>query len=352
MNQRFRKPFLISLVLAITVAFLFVIRSFLLTILVAAIASGVLYPLYGRLVRLFRGNTSVASGVTILATLVLVIGPLLTVVGLLVNQAAGISVTIRPVVERLVKEPTYAQEVLQRIPGYERIEPYREQIITSAGNLVNAAGTFLVNSLSNTTRGTVTFVFHFIILLYTMFFLLRDGPAMRDAVLARMPLSDAESQLMKDRFLSITRATLKGTLVVGFVQGVLAGIAFVVAGIPNALFWTVVMIVLSVLPLVGSAIVWVPACLILMATGNMMAGVLLAVFCALVVGSVDNVLRPRLVGQDTKMHELTILFSTLGGIATFGLMGFVIGPVLAGLFQTSWNIFAIAYQDQPGGKGD
>ena len=344
--MRFRKPFLIALVLAATMAFLYVIRAFLLTILIAAIASGMVYPLYARLVRLFGGRSSVASGVTIVATLLLVVGPLLTVVGLLVNQAAAISTTIRPVVERLVNEPTYAEEVLRRVPGYERIEPYRGQIITSAGNLVNAAGMFLVNSLSSTTRGTVTFVFHFIILLYTMFFLLRDGPGMRDGVLARMPLSDAEAQLMKDRFLSITRATLKGTLVVGVVQGTLAGIAFVVAGIPNALFWTVVMIVLSVLPVVGSAIVWVPACIVLMATGQTAAGILLAAYCALVVGSVDNVLRPRLVGQDTQMHELTILFSTLGGIATFGPVGFVIGPILAGLFQTSWNIFGIAYQDQ------
>jgi predicted PurR-regulated permease PerM len=169
---------------------------------------------------------------------------------------------------------------------------------------------------------------------------------MLKAILDHLPLHSDEKELLKDRFLSITRATIKGTLVIGVIQGTMAGLAFYFTGIPNAAFWGVLMVVLSILPLIGSALIWVPACLILFATGAVTKAIALGLFCALIVGSVDNVLRPWLVGRDTKLHDLVILFSTLGGIVVIGPLGFIIGPVLAGLFVTSWQIFGIAYREQ------
>ncbi len=175
--------------------------------------------------------------------------------------------------------------------------------------------------MSSTTRGTVTFVFHFFLMLYTMFFLLMDGRSMLRALLNHLPLNDDDREQMTSRFMSVTRATVKGTIIIGIIQGGLAGLAFRVVGIPDALFWSLVMVVLSILPAIGGALVWVPACIILAANGEVMKAVLLAAFCALIVGSVDNLLRPRLVGRDTKMHDLVILFSTLGGILAFGPVG-------------------------------
>lgn len=344
-DDRFRKAFLLFLALAITIAFVAVLRSFLLTILLAAIFSGLVYPLYARLLFGFRGNRPLAAAFTLLLLLVLVIVPLLGILGVVVNQAIRVTNDIRPVVERMVDEPTYFAQLLDRVPGIEYIQPYRQEILLRVGDVVNAVGSFLVASLSDATRGTVTFVFHFFLLLYSMFFLLMDGPSLLRSVLNHLPLREVEKEQMKTRFVSVTRATIKGTIVIGVIQGTLAGIAFWVAGIPQALFWTVVMIVLSILPVIGGALVWVPACIILIATGQVLRGLLLAAFCALVVGSVDNVLRPRLVGRDTKMHDLVILFSTLGGILVFGPIGFIIGPILAGLFVTSWEIFAVAYRD-------
>lgn len=348
MDQRFHKSFLLVLVIGISIAFLAMIQTFLLTILVAAIFSGLAYPLYARLVRALGGRRPLASAITLLVMLVVVFGPLVGIISLVVNQAIGVTENITPVVQRLMNEPTYLGQVLQGIPGYRYIEPYQGQIVQSAGEAVNAVGVFLVNSLSDTARGTVTVVFHFFILLYTMFFLLMDGPAMRDAALGYLPFSEDEKRQMKERFMSVTRAAVRGTLIIGILQGALAGLAFGVAGIPNAIFWTAVMVVLSILPLIGSALVWIPACIILIAMGQVWTGVLLAIFCALVVGSVDNILRPRLVGRDTRMHDLMILFSTLGGLIVFGPVGFIVGPILAGLFITSWEIFAMAYGDRPG----
>jgi predicted PurR-regulated permease PerM len=284
--------------------------------------------------------------VTVLGTLVVIVGPLLGIVSVVVSQAASIVENIRPIVDRTINEPTYLDRMLRNLPGYDLVAPYREQIVTTAGDVVNSIGRFLMTSLSNTTRGTVSFLFHFVIALYTMFFLLLDGPGMLRAGLDHLPLYDAEKELLTDRFVSVTRATIKGTIIIGIIQGTMAGLAFWAVGIPNAAFWTVIMAVLSILPLIGSALVWVPASIILFASGAVTKAILLAVFCALIVGSIDNVLRPRLVGHDTKMHDIVILFSTLGGITAFGPLGFIIGPVLAGLFVTGWQIFGLAYRDE------
>ena len=344
-KDRYRKVFLLFLVIGISAAFAAMLRPFLLTLLMAAVFSGLVYPLYAQLKRGLGEHAGLASAFTLVLLLVLVVAPLVGMIGVVVNQAIRVTSSVRPVVDRMVNEPTYLGQQLERIPFIERVEPYREQILTSAGEAVGAIGNFIIGWLGDTTRGTVTFVIHVFLLLYSMFFLLIDGPRMLAAILRHLPLREEEKEQMKDRFLSVTRATIKGTIVIGIIQGSMSGAAFWAAGIPDALFWTVIMIVLAIIPVIGAALVWVPACIILLATGEVLTAVLLAAFCSLVVGSVDNVLRPRLVGRDTKMHDLLILFSTLGGLMTFGPVGFIAGPVLAGLFVSSWEIFGRAYRD-------
>jgi predicted PurR-regulated permease PerM len=345
-DTQFRKAFLLLLVGGLTIGLIVLLQAFLLTILVTAVMSGLIYPLYARILRRVGGRAHLAAGLTVVLTLLTVIGPLAGIVSLVVNQALVITNNIRPVIERFMNEPTYLDQQLRLLPGYQYLEPYRGQILITVGDVVNSIGSFLVSSLSNTTRGTVSFLFHFFIALYTMFFFFIDGPGMLAAVLDHLPLHHDEKELLKERFVSITRATVKGTIVIGVIQGTMSGAAFWMAGIPNAAFWTVVMVVMSILPLIGGALIWVPASLILFATGSVTSAILLAIFCALVVGSVDNVLRPRLVGHDTKLHDVVILFSTLGGLLVFGPLGFIIGPILAGLFVTAWQIFGIAYREE------
>jgi predicted PurR-regulated permease PerM len=344
-DDRFRKGFLIVLVVAISATFAAMIRGFLMTILVAAIFTGLLYPLYTRLVRSFRGRRPLASAATLLLGLVLIGGPLLTIVGLVTNEALRVSQNVAPRVKEFISEPSSLPHLIERIPFYDRIEPYRNQILEKMGELVGSVGGFLVSSLSDTTKGTVTFLFQFFILLYTMFFLFLDGPDLLRALLKNLPLEDHEQERMLEKFVSVSRATLRGTLVIGIVQGGLSGVAFWAVGIDGALFWGTIMVVLSVLPVVGGALVWVPAVIILALTGAWGKAIGLATFCSLVVGSIDNLLRPRLVGRDTQMHDLMVLFSTLGGIAFFGPIGFIVGPVLAALFVTSWEIFGEAFRD-------
>jgi predicted PurR-regulated permease PerM len=179
--------------------------------------------------------------------------------------------------------------------------------------------------------------------LYTMYFFLMDGEKLLEKILYYLPLQDHDEQQMLDRFTSVTRATLKGTAVIGILQGGLAGLAFWVVGIPSATFWAVIMAVLSIIPSVGTAVVWLPAVIILGLGGAIGKAVGLFIFCALVVGSLDNVLRPILVGKDTQMHELMIFFGTLGGIFMFGMVGVIIGPIIAALFVTIWEIYGQAF---------
>ncbi|WP_310388040.1 AI-2E family transporter, partial [Roseateles sp.] len=346
-SSLYRKAFLLALVIGVSIAMIKVLQAFLMTLMVAAILAGLLRPVFVHFTRWLGGRRIPAAILTVLFTLIGVIGPLVAIGGLVVSQASDITTNVRPIVEKSINSPTYLDQRLQKLPGYdEYFKPYRTVILTKAGEVVNSMGGFLMSSLSATTLSTVSFIANFFLALYAMFFLLLDGQAMLKSAMEYLPLHGDEKELLIQRFLSITRATIKGTLVIGVIQGTLSGLAFWALSIPNAAFWGVLMTVLSILPLIGGALIWVPAAIILFATGAVTKAIVLTVFCSLVVGSVDNILRPWLVGRDTKMHDLVILFSTLGGLLAIGAMGFIIGPVLAGLFVTSWQIFGIAYRDQ------
>lgn len=340
-----RRLFLLLFAAALTIVMTVVLWPFLLTIVSSVVLAGLLRPVYRRIHRRVR-RPAAAAGLTVLATMFVVVVPLIGLGGLVVAQATAIVANVRPIVEQAVQSPTYLDEQLQRLPGYERfLAPYRAEILTKAGEAVSATGAFLVSSLSSTTVSTVSFLGNFFLALYATFFLLKDAGSVLAVVLDFLPIHRDDARQIADRFLSIVRATVKGTLVIGAIQGILNGFAFWVVGIPAVAFWTVVMILLSVLPMVGGALIWVPACLVLVAKGALGKALFVALFCALISGSVDNVLRPRLVGRDTKLHELVVLFSTLGGLLVIGPFGFVLGPVMAGLFVTVWHLFGAASRD-------
>jgi predicted PurR-regulated permease PerM len=340
-----RKRFLLLLTAVISIVFVMMTRQFLVAILLAAIFSGMSHPLYARLVRAFRGRRALASATTLVILILVVLIPLLGLFAIVVAQAISITESVGPQVQALVSQPDQLAERLQALPFYDKIEPYREQILTTVGTIVEGVGGFAIRGLSDMTRGTVNFLFQLFLLLYTMFFFLMDGKKLLNKILYYIPLPHEDEVLLVGRFVSVTRATLKGTLIIGVVQGGLAGAALAVAGIPSAVFWGAVMTVLSIIPGIGTGLVWGPAAIYLLITGDVVSGVLLALFCGLVVGSVDNFLRPRLVGKDTEMHDLLVLFGTLGGILLFGVVGFILGPIIAALFVTVWDIYGVVFKD-------
>lgn len=344
-DRRFRKGFLLLLVIGITAAFLYVINDFLMTLFVAAIFSGLAYPLYERLNAGLGQRRILAAALTLALIVLLAGGPLVAVISVVTSEAVRMTESVTPWVKALVNEPSQLNTYLDRVPGVQRLAPYREQILVKLGEAVGSLGTAIVSSVSSMTRDTLASIVNFFMMLYAMFFFLIDGPAYLNALVRYLPLRETEHERMLARFVSVTRATLKGTLLIGLIQGTLGGIIFAILGISGPVLWGTVMTVLSVVPLVGGALVWVPAAIILAAQGAWLKAIILVAFCALIIGTVDNLLRPSLVGHDTELSDLMILFSTLGGIAVFGAMGFIVGPIVAGLFVTVWEIFGNAYRD-------
>lgn len=344
-RDRFAGGFLILLAIGISIVFLLMIKGFLVALLLAGIFTGLCQPLYRRLLRLVRGRRGVASVATIALVLLVIVIPLTAFLGVVASQAVQVSQSVGPWIEYQVSQPDALDRILARLPFFEQMAPYQDQIAAKVGEMAGMLGNFLVNNVAAATMGTVSFLFQLFIMLYAMFFFLIDGGRILDRILYYMPLGPKEEERMVEKFVSVSRATIKGTLVIGVVQGGAAGLGFFVAGIPGAAFWGTVMAVLSIIPGVGAALIWVPGVVYLLTVGKVFAAVALAIWCAVVVGTMDNLLRPRLVGKDAKMSDLMILLGTLGGILLFGAVGFIIGPVIAALFVTVWDIYGLTFKE-------
>lgn len=343
-QQKLNNIILILVIAGISVVFFSMIRYFIIVILLAGIFSALCQPLYRFFQKIFKGRSSLSAGITLLLIVFIIFIPLLSLLGIVAGQAIKISQSVKPWITQWINEPTTFDQMFQSLPFYDSISAYKDFIIEKGGVIVSKMSTILFNSLSSATLSTVNFFFLFFMFLYTMFFFLKEGDVILNKILYYLPLTNKDERRLLKRFTSVTRATIKGTLVIGVIQGGMAGLAFWVVGIKEALFWGTIMTVLSIIPVIGSTLVWLPAVIILVASGHFVKGVGLFIFCGLLVGSVDNILRPVLVGRDTKMHELLILFSTVGGISLFGIVGFIIGPIIAALFVTVWDIYGETFQ--------
>ena len=345
-RSRVQRIFVAVLMVVITLWFFHMIAGFLAPLFLAAIISGLMTPIYRRLVPLLRRSETLASLLTVILTVLIIVVPLSLFVGVLANEARQVTEVVVPLVQKqLADRHSWEDRLPQWLPLRQQIIPYRSQIIEKVGELTGRAGTVLVRVASSATQGTARFVLDLFVMLYAMFFFLMYGRAIIELILHSVPLAHEDQELMFAKGLSVTRAMLKGSVVIGIVQGTLAGLAFWAVGIRGPVFWGTIMAILSLLPGVGVALVWIPAAIYLYAVGQTGAAIGLTVWCAGVVGTVDNVMRPRLVGKDTKMPDLLILLSTLGGLSYFGPIGLIAGPILAALFITVWDLYRHAFAD-------
>ena len=339
------KSVLLLVVFFISAIFLSMIRPFLMAIFLAGLFSALVHPVYRRFVNWYGGRRSLASLTTLSLITLFILLPLTGLMGVVTSQAIKVGQSAKPWVQQQLASPSVLFAKLQALPFYDKLMPYRDLIYQKAGEMVGKASGFLIDNLQSATLGTVNFLFMTLIMLYAMFFFLMDGDKLIRKMLYYLPLENDEESRMLDRFTSVARATLKGTAVIGVLQGGLAGLALAVVGIPSPVFWGVLMVLLSILPGIGTALIWLPAAGILGASGHWPQAIGLVLFCGIVVGSLDNILRPKLVGKDTQMHELLIFFGTIGGIMMFGFVGFIIGPIVAALFTTVWDIYGITFKD-------
>lgn len=344
-GRRFRQLFLLGLVVGISILFLLVIRRFLLTVLLAAVFAGMMYPLYRWILERFRGRRGLAAVTTIVVLLLGVGLPLAGFLTMVASEAVQLSQGAQDWFQEQSGRLDQLRGLVERIPFADRLIPEGENLAEQFREVAARTGPALMGTLAAATRGTLAFFLQLFVLLYALFFFLVDGPAILRKVLYYVPLAPDEEEQLLERFVSVTRATLKGSLLIGAIQGTIAGLGFWVAGVPGPAFWGTVMVVMSIIPAVGAAVVWVPAVIYLFLVGKVAAGIGLLVWCALVVSTVDNFLRPRLVGRDARMSDLLILLSTLGGIMLFGAVGFIVGPIVAALFVSIWHIYGETFSD-------
>ena len=343
-----RTAFVLLLVVAVTALFLAVTWPFFKPLLLGALLAGLFHPLYRWITRLLGGRRSLGAAVTLLVLLVLGLGPISAFLGIVLQQALTMSDQAIPwLSQHLGVASTFNVHdwLVQRFPALAKYVPSQEQLLQQVGTAAKTAGAFLVTFASRMTATTAAFLLNLFVMLYAMFFFFKDGHKILERIFYYTPLSDEDEARMLARLTSITRATVKGTLVIGVIQGALAGFAFWVAGIDGAALWGTIMTILSIIPGIGAALVWVPAVIILFVTGQYLTATLLAAWCAAVVGTVDNFLRPVLVGRDAKMPDLLILIGTLGGLFLFGPIGFIVGPIVCGLFLTVWDIYGATFRE-------
>ena len=341
--QRIEHQGFLLLLVAITLAFAWVLQPFYGAILWAIVVAVIFAPVYRRLLARMGDRRSLAAAVTVLIIIAIVILPLAMVATSLVQEATGLVTKIQ---SGEYNFGNYLQQILDALPAWAKglIERFnltdfsalREQL--KDGLL--KGGQILAPQALSIGMNTFEFVIRSGIMLYLLFFLLRDGRALAERIKEAIPLHAHQKSALFARFADVLRATVKGGIVVAIVQGALGGIAFWFLGIHAALLWAVLMAFLSLVPAIGAALVWLPVAIYFLATGAIWQGIGLILYGVLVIGLVDNVLRPMLVGKETKLPDYVVLISTLGGIEVFGLNGFVIGPLIAAMFMVSWEIFS------------
>jgi predicted PurR-regulated permease PerM len=339
----------IGLLVLVTLAFVGLLADFLQPIFWAAALAVIFHPVHMFISRLVSHRKNWAALITLLVISVTVLLPLLFILSAVVTEASGLYAQVEAgdmgVDKALDWVRVNAPWVFELL---DRAKIGAAEIKSGLRDAAVVVSQFVGSIAVTAGQGAVRFGAMFFIMLYVLFFFLRDGDELVEHLIYALPLGDVRERALMAKFAEVSRATVKGTLVIGFVQGFLGAIIFAILGIQGAVFWGCVMVVLSLIPIVGASLVWAPAALGLAAAGSYGSAITLVIFGVVVIGLVDNVLRPILVGRDTRMPDYLVLLSTLGGLTMFGASGFVIGPIIAALFLTLWVMFAKEFNDTEG----
>ena len=330
------------LLVVVSIAFGWVLWPFYGAIFWGAILAIIFAPVHRRIAAKLGKRRNLAALASLLLVLLVVIVPVTFITGSLVQEGANLYQRVK---SGNLNFGAYFQQVLDALPPsvHNLLSRFDLADISSLQDKLTAGAMqgsqYLATQAFNIGQDTFQFLISFGIMLYLLFFLLRDGSLLSARLRAAIPLSDSRKIHLLRKFTTVIRATVKGNIAVAAAQGALGGVIFYVLGIQGPVLWGVVMAFLSLLPAIGAGLIWVPVAVYFLVTGATWQGVALILYGVLVIGMVDNVLRPLLVGKDTKLPDYVVLISTLGGMALFGLNGFVIGPLIAALFITCWDLF-------------
>jgi len=343
--QRAEDRFFIALVIAVTVALLLIIQPYFGAILWGLVAALMFEPVMERLNDRFGGRRTLAASLTLVIIIVVAVAPAILLAIFIVQEILAIygrissgGIDIGHIFAQFqALLPDWAVRMLQRA-GLADLDALRQRLtgIISGSFQTVAARAFTIS------QSAFGFVLTLGVMLYLAFFLLRDGQTMAARLEESIPLRPGLRRPLLDKIVTVIRATIKGSLVVAILQGLIGGVVFWFLGVGGALLWGIAMAFFSLLPAIGTGLIWAPVAIYLLISGDIWQGVVLILCGIFVIGMVDNVVRPVLVGRDTQMPDYMVFLSTLGGIELFGFNGFVIGPVIAALFMAVWDIFAKA----------
>jgi len=337
-----RGAFLLML-LTVTCAFVWILLPFFGAVMWGVALAILFTPLYKRLLRKMPGRRNLAALATLAICLVIVILPLAAVTVSLIQEVALVAQNIR---SGQLNFASYFQQILDATPRWVinlldrfnlgNMAAWQARIsdVATQGSQVLASQALTIG------QNTFNFVVSFFVMLYLLYFVMRDGGALSKTVREALPFAKPHTHYLLNKFTTVIRATIKGNVAVAVAQGTIGGLAFWFLGVQGALLWAVLMAFLSLLPAVGAAIIWAPVAIYFLATGQFLQGGILIFVGVFVIGLVDNILRPIMVGKDTQMPDYIVLMSTIGGMAIFGINGFVIGPVIAALFMAAWSLFS------------
>lgn len=339
----------IAILIAISLAFVWLLTPFLAAVFWAIVMAILFAPLQRR----FLTRLPKAPNLVALLTLMLIVLIVLLPVGFLAQSVISELIQLYQLVQRgdfnagdrleqvYTALPEGARPWLERagLDDIDAIKTYVSRFATQAVRLVG-------NQAINVGQNTFMFVLNLGVMLYLLFFLLRDGSSLSSRLKTAVPLAEHQKTQFLDKLATVVRATIKGNVVVALVQGALGGLIFWILDIPSPTLWGTVMALLSLLPAVGAGLVWVPVVIYFAVTGEPVDALILTAYGVVVIGLADNMLRPILVGKDTRLPDYLVLISTLGGLALFGLLGFVAGPLIAALFIVAWDLFVSQPQTQ------
>jgi len=349
MKNSLNLAFLIALIVLAGVCAYLVVKPFLVALLLAFVLSQLFKKWYKKINAKFGNRPSLASLTLCIILFFILAIPFFITGGLVAKEAAGIYQTVQQTdwqakIKTISSYPIIKNIVIDtEILDVQNISADNSQQIVSG---LKNAGNLALSIVKTTYQGVSHFIFITFVVFFSLYYLFKDGDTLIKKVMSISPLKDSEENELLKNFISVSKATLKGSLVIAIIQGILMGIILQIAGFPSPVIWAVITALVSLIPMLGAALIWLPTGIITLLLGNIWQGLLIIIFGALVVSTIDNFLRPKLVGDETSLHPILVFLSTLGGIALFGLAGILLGPIIVVFFVSLLDIYQIEFKDE------
>lgn len=338
--------FFFALLIGISFLVFFVLKPFIIPFIIAIILAHLFGAVYRMFLRITKKSAIISSALTCLCIALIILIPVITVSFLVVGE-------VQSIIAYFSKDASAGKTLVESINHTLALFPILDKVDASnfinEQTIVNVAKSVSQNALvlfQGAYQGFSHLMFVIFAIFFSLFYLFIDGGRLMRRIMQLTPLRDSYEDILVEKFNSISRATLKGTTLVAIIQGTMGGILFWATGVSSPVFFGILMTLASVIPSVGSALIWLPVGIFMIILGHVNMGIIIFLVGGLLIGSVDNIIKPKLVGKDTQIHPLLVLFSTLGGISLFGIVGFIVGPIIISLFMALWDIYSLEFKQQ------